>query len=131
MFSQVLKECKMTFCNLTIISSKTGYDGVENFFEELTDLLIEEIKLKDQLLGQKKQHKLAVEAPCGIGQTNGAKAAVGAGGLYDVDSGIDTSDSCDEKKPLSVKKAEAERIRGKHFKQMTSPSINVNSCHHT
>lgn len=101
----------------------TGYDGVDNFFEELTDLLLEEIKEKDEKMKiYHQQQQLKKSSNQVVVSKSSTSTGINGHNAADIDSGIDTSDSCDEKKPLSVKKAEAERMRGKHFKQFSSLS---------
>ena len=88
-----------------------GYDGVPNFLEDLSDLIIDEIKHK----GEKGRHsEMTTNAR---EKANDAKDANKLRSQND-DSGIDTSDSCDEKKPPnSVSKSKEDRItRMKHVR---------------
>ena len=58
-----------------------------NFLEDLSDLIIEEIKQKQN-------------------ESHSQSKVTGTTRSQNDDSGIDTSDSCDEKKPLQVRKEE-------------------------
>lgn len=71
-----------------------------SFLEDLSDLIIEEVKLKEEKHQQPLQPK---------------EKANGTIRSQNDDSGIDTSDSCDEKKPLQVRKEER-IIRMKHVR---------------
>lgn len=69
-----------------------------SFLDDLADLLIEEIKQKEK--GEK------------VPQDKGNEKTIRS---QNDDSGIDTSDSCDEKKPLQARK-EDRIIRMKHVR---------------
>lgn len=112
-----------------------GYDGVDNFLEVLRDLIVEEIcdKHKDEDSVISKSSSLNIQDhSCLIlneSSTVTKSSTIKASGatkdgktetaLHDADSGIDTSDSCDEKKnkPLPIK-----AVKRQHSKSMTTIS---------
>lgn len=74
----------------------SGYDGVPSFLEDLSDMISVEIRRKavaKQAANESRQISKA------------AKAKLRIEGANDNDSGIDTSDSCDEKKSKPKKNA--------------------------
>lgn len=90
-FGRLLTFYLLFFPSPTIVVENPGYDGVPNFLEDLADLMIEEVKQKEKgdsnFIPQDKGNEKAIRS-------------------QNDDSGIDTSDSCDEKKPLQVRKEE-------------------------
>ncbi|KAI1284949.1 Inositol-tetrakisphosphate 1-kinase [Halotydeus destructor] len=96
-----------------------GYDGVDNFLEELCDLIVDEIAQQrvrvqsdsNQLKGSTDKPK---EATKSLSPATGKSNEVQ---ILETDSGIDTSDSCDEKKnkPVLVK-----AIKRQHSKNATA-----------
>lgn len=90
------------------LSLSLGYDGVDNFVGLYSDAVIKEIELARQRLakssngtrkvGLKKDYNCSGETAKLTGKTEAN------GTMYcsaDMDSGIDTSDSCDERKSKS------------------------------
>lgn len=93
-----------------------GYDGVDNFLEELRDLVVDEIKTKKDSSNQ------SALLQSGDDLSSSAKikpvSTLDTEKHHDIDSGIDTSDSCDEKKnkPLAVAKV----VKRQHSKSLTT-----------
>lgn len=68
--------------------------------EDLSDMISEEIRMRAEAKQQNLHHQHHQPVPGDSRPaTKAAKAKLRIEGANDIDSGIDTSDSCDEKKP--------------------------------
>jgi inositol-1,3,4-trisphosphate 5/6-kinase/inositol-tetrakisphosphate 1-kinase len=108
-----------------------GYDGVDNFLEELTELIFDEIQAKKlnkkqvEFEREDKLDQLVVgDNGSSLNQKNGLTMKVNVSGSsvkerqHDIDSGIDTSDSCDEKKNKTHQIVKA--VKRQHSKSLTT-----------
>lgn len=109
----------------------SGYDGVTDFLEILADLIVEEVEqvkalpssslscyasIEDAESKQKTCASDAFQQPL-LTETlvNGKHNCDLQVHLVEVDSGIDTSDSCDEKKKKDIK-SQPKQIRRPHVR---------------
>ncbi|KAH9394501.1 Inositol-tetrakisphosphate 1-kinase [Tyrophagus putrescentiae] len=99
------------------MNSFPGYDGVDNFLELYCGIVMEDIEAARQsqlpppsTQSTQSDHNGAPNEPISgdSKQANISNGKVGATSS-EIDSGIDTSDSCDEKKPKSAKSESAQK----------------------
>lgn len=87
-----------------------GYDGVDNFLELYCGIVMEDIEAVRQsaaLSQATTNHSDQKKAP---NEAGGDSKAIKSGATNsEIDSGIDTSDSCDEKKPKAGKSESAQK----------------------
>ena len=93
----------------SLISFSTGYDGVPSFLNDLTDMIsdsISEKELNDKIAGGTSGNSITsnIRNPGNSNKVANKVKTARPDGLNDTDSGIDTSDSCDEKKPKGERK---------------------------